>query len=79
MLRPDGEIEREQRQEDLDPFRPCDGVEQPDVMRLCVERGGYCRDLEREVTVTRGEQAHSAQEIRPPFGAAFVRFLPYCP
>ena len=34
MLRPDGEVEREQRDHDLEPIRPSELVQQPDAVRL---------------------------------------------
>jgi hypothetical protein len=41
MLHPDGEVEREKRQDNLGPRRPGDLVQQPDLMLFSVKRGGY--------------------------------------
>jgi hypothetical protein len=44
MLRPDGEIEGEQRSGNLDPQRPRNLVQEPELVLLGIERGGDCRN-----------------------------------
>ncbi len=48
MLHPDGEVEREKRQDNLDPRRPGHVVEKPDLVLFSIECGGYRRDRHRE-------------------------------
>jgi len=44
MLHPDGKVEHQERHHHLDPFRPGDLVQEAEMMRLRIERGGDGRD-----------------------------------